>query len=180
MRNWITSDHHFGHAGMLHFSDREGAHFRGDKWVTVEEMDQFLIDQWNSVVQPSDKVYHLGDFTLIQKKWGVDKYAQALNGRKVLIKGNHDLAKLSAYTENFKDVRAAHLLATGSFPCTHLLLTHVPVHPRSIKSGWVNVHGHTHEKGSPEGPYLSVCVERTGWTPVEFSVLVSMARSLLE
>ena len=57
-----------------------------------------------------------------------------------------------------------------------LLFTHVPVHEdniheRILDAGGVNVHGHTHLNGSPEGPYKSVCVELNGYTPVNLEEL---------
>jgi calcineurin-like phosphoesterase family protein len=49
-------------------------------------MNAELIRRWNSVVGPDDTVYCLGDFC-----WGnVGDYASKLNGRKVLVLGNHD------------------------------------------------------------------------------------------
>lgn len=163
---WLTSDHHFGHANLLTFTGADGDYFRGDRFSSVEEMDEYMVERWNSVVKPGDKVYHLGDFTMGLKRHSLD-ICKRLNGRKVLIRGNHDKLKLSQYAEHFKDVRSVHLLETGiSGACTHLVLSHVPIHPHSLRSGWVNVHGHTHEKGSPPGRYFSVCVEMTNYTPL--------------
>jgi calcineurin-like phosphoesterase family protein len=57
-----------------------------------------------------------------------------------------------------------------------LLLTHVPVqedsiHERIVRAGGYNIHGHTHDNGSPKGPYKSVCVELTNYTPVNIEEL---------
>ena len=175
MQTWLTSDHHFGHANLLRFEDKEGRYFRGDRFASAEEMDEYMVERWNSVVRPDDKVYHLGDVVMGLKKHSLD-IVKRLNGRKVLVRGNHDKLKLSQYAECFKDVRATHLLETGAESgCTHLVLSHVPIHPYSLRSGWVNVHGHTHEKGSPPGPYVSVCVEMTDYFPLRFDAVVGMA-----
>lgn len=53
---WFTSDHHFGHARILQWTDRG--------YDNVQEMDAGLIDKWNATVHPQDIVFHLGDFTL--------------------------------------------------------------------------------------------------------------------
>ena len=50
---FFTSDTHFDHKNILRFCNRP--------WETVEEMNQGLIDNWNSVVGPDDIVFHLGD-----------------------------------------------------------------------------------------------------------------------
>ena len=175
MNVWLTSDHHFGHANLLTFQDRDGAYFRGNRFSSIEEMDEYMVARWNSLVKPDDKVYHLGDFAMGLKRHSLD-IANRLNGRKVLIRGNHDKLKLSQYAEHFKDVRATHMLSTGvGSPCSHLVLSHVPIHPRSLGAGWVNVHGHTHEKGSPPGPYVSVCVEMTDYLPLRLDSVTALA-----
>lgn len=171
-RLFVTSDHHFGHANLLKFQDKAGAYFRGDKFGSVEEMDEEMIVRWNEVVKPDDKVYHLGDFCMSLRTDRILWYAHQLNGRKVLIRGNHDKGKLSAYAACFKDVRGTHMLETGGNAVTHVVLSHVPIHESSLRSGWINLHGHTHEKGSPRGPYFSACVEMHDYYPVEWGDFV--------
>lgn len=51
---WFTSDLHFGHKNIIRFCDRP--------WNSVEEMDEALINNWNSVVGDDDIVFDLGDF----------------------------------------------------------------------------------------------------------------------
>ena len=53
---WVTSDHHFGHSNIIKFCKRP--------FESADDMDQAMIDAWNSVVSPHDVVFHLGDFTL--------------------------------------------------------------------------------------------------------------------
>ena len=75
----------------------EGNILRFDQrpFVTVEEMEQVLISNWNSTVTNEDTVYILGDFC-----WGKEpewiRILDKLNGNKVLIRGNHDLKNMSA------------------------------------------------------------------------------------
>jgi len=165
-KTWITADQHFGHGNLLTFQDRTGGYFRGDRFSSVEEMDAAMISAWNETVSSGDKVYQLGDFAMTTNRSRMIDLASRLNGRKILIRGNHDRAKLSVYSECFRDVRATHLLATGRSDVTHLLLSHVPIHPNSLRSGWVNIHGHTHHKGSPDGPFFSACVELHDYKPI--------------
>lgn len=57
---------------------------------TVEEMNQYMIDQWNSRVRPNDEVVILGDFSW-GNAWQTTCLLKDLNGTKFLIRGNHDL-----------------------------------------------------------------------------------------
>lgn len=163
---FLISDTHFGHPNMYKFVTDEGAPVR--PWDNHEEADEAMIDNWNRVVRPKDKVYHLGDVYI--KKQGRAVLAR-LNGRKVLIKGNHDIFKPKLYLEDFYDIRAYHVL-------DRMVLSHVPIHPSSMERFRGNVHGHLHNRvvldsGQVTDPrYLSVCVERTNYTPVELSEVV--------
>jgi calcineurin-like phosphoesterase family protein len=93
-----------------------------------------------------------------------------LNGKVVLIKGNHDKAALSVYSYHFEDVRAAHELTVGD---DTFILTHVPVHPDSLghwkekKVRWKgNIHGHLHTERIDDPRYLCVSVEQTEYEPI--------------
>jgi len=56
---WVISDTHFDHANILNFTDKVGKPTRN--FADVDEMNETMIANWNSVVKPGDKVYHLGD-----------------------------------------------------------------------------------------------------------------------
>lgn len=80
MNTWITSDLHFWHANIIKFCNRP--------FATVEEMNEVLISNWNAVVQPEDTVYVVGDFSMAFRP--VELYTKRLNGKKILVAGNHD------------------------------------------------------------------------------------------
>jgi calcineurin-like phosphoesterase family protein len=164
---FLIGDTHFGHANMLTFTNWDGSKVR--PFQTVEEMDETMVERWNSVVKPHDKVYHLGDVAIAKRSLAT---VARLNGRKVLIRGNHDIFKLKDYTEHFYDIRGSHKL--GDF-----ILSHIPIHPESL-SRWCkgNVHGHLHNnvvnqvldiyagRETPDPRYFNVSVERINYTPV--------------
>lgn len=81
MTVWFTSDTHYGHARVIEYSKRP--------FSSVEEMDERLVENWNAVVQPGDRVYHLGDFAFCPVERATE-IARRLNGQKFLIFGNHD------------------------------------------------------------------------------------------
>jgi calcineurin-like phosphoesterase family protein len=156
MTTFLISDTHFGHAGVTKFLNKDGSKLR--PWDTVEEMDEALVKNWNSVVSPTDKVYHLGDVLINRRAFPI---LGRLNGRKVLIKGNHDLFRLKEYTPYFYDIRAYHIL-------DGILMAHIPVHPTSIERWKGQIHGHLHSNDPPGPEYFNVSVERIGFTPITF------------
>ena len=82
---WFTADTHFGHEKLVKNTHRP--------FANSFEMDNILVKNWNSVVNDDDIVYHLGDFCWINKTLAWEHYLAQLNGKIVLIKGNHDLRR---------------------------------------------------------------------------------------
>lgn len=165
---WVISDTHFGHDNIIRYCDRPFENSR--------EMDEKMLDNWNSVVRPGDIVYHLGDvyFNKSRTDWG--SFFAKLCGAKRLILGNHDDGKDKLLQTTFQKI-----MMWRMFPEFGLLLTHVPVHESSLFRGptgneqnpprLTNIHGHIHEKQSPNGPYKNVSVEQINYTPVHIEDL---------
>jgi calcineurin-like phosphoesterase family protein len=177
---FVTSDTHFRHANILKFIDSTTGELIRPGFETVDAMDEHIIERWNSVVKPGDIVYHLGDVVMGDKEWFKSNWPR-LNGSKRLVIGNHDDIPFLASGGFFKKVSMWRM-----FPEFGLLLTHVPVHQKSLyrypsKDGnsdglsepalLLNVHGHIHQNPSPEGSYRCVCVEQTDYTPVNIEEL---------
>lgn len=78
---FFTSDLHFGHTNILKYEDRP--------WDTVEEMNEGLIDNWNATVPPEGRTYVIGDFIMGKHAENLS-IIKRLNGKKILIAGNHD------------------------------------------------------------------------------------------
>lgn len=96
--NRYISDLHFGHKNIIRFDGRP--------FASVEEMEDKMVENWNSVVRQKDTTYILGDFCWSAKDDEWIRIANRLNGAKVLIRGNHDLSKMSYRLRNcFADVR---------------------------------------------------------------------------
>ncbi len=81
---WFTSDLHFGHNNIMRFCNRP--------WKSIEEMDEGLIKNWNSVVGENDIVFNLGDFAFAPN-WRWKEILERLNGVHYLIMGNHDCSR---------------------------------------------------------------------------------------
>lgn len=178
---FVTSDSHFRHANILKFVDTAtGKLVRGDRFSDVDEMDEHMIERWNSVVKQGDIVYHLGDVVMGDQDWFKKNWPR-LKGRKRLIVGNHDDIKFLASGGFFQKVQLWRMFTEFG-----LLLSHVPLHINSLyryaskdelapiymePELMLNVHGHIHQNPSPEGPYKCVCVEQTDYTPVNIEEL---------
>lgn len=88
MNNFFTSDSHWGHNNILQFCKSRAA-----LWPTIEDHDEGLIDLWNKTVSPKDMVFHLGDFAFARRE-RIEEIVGRLNGKIILIKGNHDKSKI--------------------------------------------------------------------------------------
>lgn len=126
------SDWHYGHKNALHFDNRP--------WLTVEEMNAELIRRWNSVVEPGDITYVLGDMfwcKLTESIPVLDK----LNGQIVLVKGNHDYDNSVL---NRKFVKIDDYMEIDDCG-RRIVLCHYPiVCYKNHYHGWYHLYGHVH------------------------------------
>lgn len=175
---YVISDTHFNHSNIIKYCNRPFTH--------SEEMDERIIENWNSVVKDQDKVYHLGDVYFGGGRDGyIQKLLSRLKGKKRLILGNHDNGKDQILQRAFQKIDVWRM-----FPEFGLLLTHVPVHKSSLFRGMKdrptdltkvmmekeesylkNVHGHIHDKDAPSKDHINVSVERINYTPVNIESL---------
>jgi calcineurin-like phosphoesterase family protein len=176
---FLTSDTHFGHAGVCRFTEADGV-TKIRPWTDPDEMDEEMIKRWNATVRPNDKVYHLGDVVINRKSL---KTLSRLNGDKVLIRGNHDIFRDDEYRLYFRELRAYHVM-------NGMILSHIPLHEASLGRFGVNIHGHLHTNRvkkargidaktgatlySTENDvrYHCVCVEQTDFTPILFEDVI--------
>ena len=163
---FLTSDTHFGHAGVCRFLRDDGV-TKLRPWDNPDDMDEEMVKRWNETVKPTDKVYHLGDVVINRRALSI---MHRLNGDKVLIRGNHDIFKDEDYRQHFRELRAYHVM-------NGMILSHIPIHEESLGRFGVNIHGHLHANrvqirgfnGKPIGidnRYHCVCVEQTDFKPI--------------
>jgi calcineurin-like phosphoesterase family protein len=167
---FLTSDTHFGHAGVCKFLRDDGV-TKLRPWDNPEDMDEEMVKRWNETVRPNDKVYHLGDVVINRKALSI---MHRLNGDKVLIRGNHDIFRDDEYRIHFRELRAYHVM-------NGMILSHIPIHSDSLGRFGTNIHGHTHSnrvKAEVWGEYEidtryhCVCVEQTDFRPILFEDVI--------
>jgi len=177
---WLVSDTHFQHEKILNFIDSNTGLKVRPGFANVDEMDDHMVECWNSVVKPGDKVYHLGDVFMGDRE-KFKKLWTRLNGSKNLIVGNHDDIKFLSSGGFFKEV-----YLDRKFKDMKLQLSHKPLHPSQHEIGapgsgnfLVNVHGHIHGNPTPAGLYINVSVEVIDYTPVHIETLAKQAANIL-
>lgn len=156
------------------FTRDDGSFLRNDLASNMDEADELMIQRHNARVKPNDRVYFVGDFCFSKRH--IHK-AGLMNGRKVLVKGNHDTLELKEYLPYFDDVRGVHQF-------DGMVITHIPVHEQSLGRWGFNVHGHLHanrvmliDRGCSWGcsqtdppkidhRYFNVSVEQINYTPI--------------
>lgn len=155
----FISDLHIGHKQIAEFSGQ----FRGGV-KSMEEHDEWIVEQWNSAVSKHDVVIVLGDVCFDAKKLPLFK---KMKGSKHLLLGNHDKFSANKYLPYFDKIIGFQKYKGMAW------LSHAPIHAGSLRNKF-NIHGHTHEKSVPDWRYISVCVEMVYGKPILWEELVAM------
>ena len=167
---FFTSDTHFNHANIIKFCNRP--------FKDVEQMNEVMIANWNSVIGKDDTVFHLGDFCLGgAAEW--TKILDRLNGKIYLIMGNHDLKNIrQGFISRFEHVAMQMRIEIGK---KRIYLCHYPFlcFEGAYKDDVWQLFGHVHTRRSNSGidagrlQYLyptqyDVGVDNNNFTPVSF------------
>ena len=130
-------------------------------------MNECLIDNWNSVVRPQNMVINLGDLSLRGPKhieW-YQNILRRLNGRHVLILGNHD------YLKPFQYVACGIESVHTSMIIDNILLAHDPALATAMPKDMMMICGHVHDtfkKLNYKKKVLNVGVDVWDYKPVEW------------
>ena len=154
-RIFLISDLHINHKNILKYCQRP--------FSSIEEMNNSLINNWNSIITNNDRVFMLGDFCLTGKD-KIIEVGRTLHGRKTLLIGNHDSASLNTYyAAGFEMVSKYPIFLNDTY-----ILSHHPIPDCKYK----NIHGHIHDKPllfpNPEN-YFNVSVENINYTPINLT-----------
>lgn len=172
MSIFFTSDTHFAHTKIIEYCNRPFKDFR--------EMDETMVNNWNSVVGNNDDVYHIGDFACGPD--ATEGYTLAirnrLKGNICLIGGNHDRKRRGAELEwsprvvnlPFVWKRAYHELQVGK---NLFVLFHFPMlsWPDATK-GSFHIFGHVHGKHRGIGRAMDVGVDTNNFTPIHIDEVI--------
>jgi len=199
---WLISDTHLDHDKLTEIYEPiriETALKHGYKYF-----DDFQIDQWNSKIKDEDTILHMGDFTINKfdddKTYNnIRKFSGLLNGRKILMRGNHDRAPAEIY-EDLGWIVIKEPLINDHFPYIiyelngqKMLICHLPIRDLSsvqndryqkcyeqlaqvfeINECSVSVHGHSHSYQQPDSRCINLSVENTDFLPVKLGNILNL------
>lgn len=119
MNTFFTSDCHFGHANILKYEAAARVDEHGVTFQSVDVMHRYIVHRWNNVVASGDIVYCIGDLSF--KRDALRNMLQNLNGKKILICGNHDpyLKRLNS-SDPAKQLLAQQQAMDDGFESVHL------------------------------------------------------------
>ena len=137
---FFTSDLHFGHTNVIKFDNRP--------FFNTREMDSKLIENWNDKVGKGDTVYILGDMFWHGNNEYVENILKALNGQKILIKGNHDRwikqGNLKKYLSGVKDYDEINVKLKNGQDKRCILSHYFMPFYNSHYYNAIHLHGHSH------------------------------------
>lgn len=150
-----------------HFDDENILRYENRPFDSVDSMNTTIISNWNSVVKKTDEVYVLGDI-------GTTTFIKSLNGKKYLVKGNHDVKSNAFYRQiGFEEVYDCPIIIEGFW-----ILSHEAIYINK-NMPYANLFGHVHN--SPivrdySSRHFCVSVERILYTPVSFNYIKKKVR----
>ena len=165
-KTFLIADMHFGHENIMKYENRP--------FATKENMDATMIKNWNNVVSKKDKIFVAGDVSFYSKEKTAEIIRQ-LNGKKILIKGNHDQRNNNWWADvGFDEV--------SSYPVIYkewFVIQHEPPTYYNDATPYFYIYGHVH--GSEMYRTITkqtacVCVERWDYTPVKLEKIIELSK----
>jgi len=180
MEIWFTSDLHLNHNKPFLYEPRG--------FTNVKDMNEAIIENWNSVVKPDDIVYNLGDTIMGDQMEGVELYKK-LNGTSFMIWGNH-------CTDNKKNLLAEHCHIAGGWYAYQIKYNKMTIymsHYPTLTANYdvemnkhftqhvLNICGHTHKKEKfldEKNPFMyNACLDAHNCYPIHIEEIISDCRN---
>lgn len=159
MNVYLTSDLHLGHT--------LASKCRG--FDTVLDHDIAVIKSLDKVCKNNRTLlYILGDVAMSK---GSLSLLSEIKGRKILVRGNHDVYPLENYLKYFEDV-------LGIIKYKNMWLSHCPIHPQEMYRCEANVHGHIHK--NTDSPCLGYPYININWDFWERPLSLEEIRTLIK
>lgn len=153
--NWFTSDLHLNHENIIKYCDR--------KATSVNEMNETIVSNWNARISPEDNVYVVGD-VFLGNPVDAKPIISRMNGRKILVLGNHDRSPRTMMEQGFDEVhrKLTVVLKDGR----KALLCHKPLPSALLVNCDLQIHGHRHSGPIVDGNRINVCVDLWNMSPI--------------
>jgi calcineurin-like phosphoesterase family protein len=144
---FYISDTHFSHENIIKFDNRP--------FKSVEEMNNTMLENWNSVVRKEDVVCILGDFIWKFKDEDFE-FVKRLNGSKRLILGNHDRCKSAKFKNLFESITRYEKIKDGD---KTIVLCHYPIVAYEGSYNGRNLHFYGHVHTTKEADIVLDCIK---------------------
>ena len=155
---FIVGDFHFGHRNILKYRPQ---------FKTIEEHDQFIIDNFNKTIKKRDTVYFTGDIFFTDEGLKLLSKLRFCN-KKILILGNHDgqffKGNKKDYYNYFDDIKSS-VKKKGCW------ITHIPISTEELRGSY-NIHAHTHYHNLDDTRYFNTSLENINFTPIDLIEVV--------
>jgi calcineurin-like phosphoesterase family protein len=172
----FISDLHFYHENKIKHFFENATDF--NDFSDLQGYMDTIITNWNKTVHKKDLTYILGDITMECNDYA---FLDELNGRKIVVGGNHDrwqhVRELLKYVDG-----VAGMIKYKSKVHGTIFLTHAAIHPKEfeiVKRLKYNIHGHNHGFEIDDPRYISVCTEKIGYTPRTLDELIKVEKEKL-
>lgn len=146
---WFISDCHFCHANVIKYDNRP--------FIDVEQMNEKLILNWNSVVGEKDTVFYLGDLSFDRNGGETERIVNELNGKIHYILGNHDDEKIIKKLNRFETISDYVNLSIMDLDNPRkkqgIMMMHYPIlsWDKAHHGDW-HLHGHCHQSLVTQNP----------------------------
>lgn len=168
MTVWFTADTHFGHTNIIKYCNRP--------FQSSEEMDETILERFNSVIKPGDVLYHLGD--ICWSSYNLGKFFGRLNTQEVhVIRGNHDNKHGSEYSRfrSFQDLKSVSTGVNGTLE--NFILFHYPMRTWKSKGrGGYHLYGHVHGRMAGIDRSMDVGVDTNNFYPYAAEEVVKLLK----
>lgn len=188
INTWLISDPHWYHDKVIEFCDRP--------YKDMGEMLVVMRNNWNKLVGPDDTVICTGDMFMYASKPKMKEYMDSLNGRKILVRGNHDqkptVMKNCGFDfvcEDMTYIISGERVTFSHYPFRQPIYKHVYFNMKhklfkllGLKGTWATkkythlkrpknngqflVHGHTHSKNKVNGRMIHIGVDAWNYKPI--------------
>lgn len=162
---FITSDTWFGRPQILQIANRT-------KFSTIEDMNKYLIKEWNKKVTNDDLVIHLGNFA-----WDpvtARNVLKKLNGTILFMLGNADDA-IESIVDEFPEKIGIIDMQISELKNHDAVISHYPLLDWPGKeTGTIHIHGHSvfsHKTDLRIENRINVCCDFWSYAPIKYSTL---------
>jgi calcineurin-like phosphoesterase family protein len=160
-KTYLIGDTHFDHEKIILYCKRP--------FLTVEEMNKVMLDNWNTTVDDDDYVLFLGDLVFGKGSRPAEYWLAQLKGDIIFFRGSHDSSSKIHYTRSW----IIEILGR------EFLFLHDPYYIPLGWNKWV-VHGHHHNNYPSKFPLINgvrktinVGVELINYKPILLEELIN-------